>query len=106
MYEEGKSDQGWSWKELDENNGRPNSEKDGLKLLGAFVQHSDNKPQQQRLVCNGLKVDQTTHPFTTTCEQSKMIIQDVGATFGGGGMFTGNSRAKMNLHESPGNAIL
>ena len=105
MYEEGKSDQGWSWKELDENNSRPISEKDGLKLLGAFVQHSDNKPPQQRLVCNGVKVDQTTHPFTTTCQQSKMIVQDVGATFGGGGKFTGNGSAKMNLHEWAGKAL-
>ena len=104
MYEEGKSDQGWSWKELDEN-GRPNSEKDGLKLLGAFVQHSDNKPPQQRLVCNGVKVDQSTHPFATTCEQSKMIVQDLGATFGGGGLFTGNGSAKMNLHEWSGKAL-
>jgi hypothetical protein len=105
MYEEGKSAQGWSWKELDEDNGRPASEKDGLKLLGAFVQHSDNKPEQQRLECNGVKVDQTTHPFTTTCKESKMIVQDVGATFGGGGKFTSNSGAKMNLHNWSGKKL-
>jgi hypothetical protein len=105
MYEEGKSDQGWSWKELGEANGRPDAEKDGLKLLGAFVQHSDNKPQQQRLVCNGVKVDQSTHPFTTTCQESKMIVQDVGATFGGGGLFTSNGSAKMNLHEWTGKKL-
>jgi hypothetical protein len=104
MYEEGKSDEGWSWKELDEN-GRPVSEKDGLKLLGAFIQHSDNKPPQQRLVCNGIKVDQSTHPFTTTCQESKMIVQDVGASFGGGGLFTSNDTAKMNLHEWSGKQL-
>jgi hypothetical protein len=102
MYEQGKSEEGWSWKELDEYNGRPIAEKDGLKLLGAFIQHSDNKPPQQRLVCNGVKVDQSTHPFTTTCQQSKMIVQDVGATFGSGGLFTSNDTAKMNLHEWSG----
>ena len=105
MYEEGKSEEGWSWKELDEYNGRPNSEKDGLKLLGAFIQHSDNKPPQQRLVCDGVRVNQSTHPFTTTCQESKMIVQDVGATFGGGGMFTSNNSAKMNLQEWSGKKL-
>jgi len=104
MYEEGKSEQGWSWKELDEN-GRPDSEKDGLKLLAVIVQHSDNKPPQQRLVCNGVKVDQSTHPFTTTCQESKMLVQDIGATFGGGGLLTSNTGAKMNLHEWSGKKL-
>ena len=97
MYEVGKEDEGWSWKELDTLNGRPTYERDGLKLMGAFLQHSDNKPPQQRLVCDGVKVDQSTKPFTTTCEESRMIVQDVGATFGGGGLFTSNDSAKMNL---------
>ena len=105
MVEEGKSDEGWSWKEFETGNGRPSSEKDGLKLLAAFIQHSDNKPPQQRLVCNGVKVDQSTHPFTTTCEESKMIVQDVGASFGGGGLFTGNDSAKMNLQEWSGKKL-
>jgi hypothetical protein len=97
MYEDGMSDQGWSWNEFDASNGRPKSEKDALKLLAAFIQHSDNKPPQQRLVCDNVKVDQSTNPFTTTCDNSKMIVQDLGATFGGGGLFTGNASAKMNL---------
>ena len=97
MVEEGKSDEGWSWKEFETSNGRPSYEKDGLKLLAAFIQHSDNKPPQQRLVCDGVKVDQSTNPFTTTCKDSKMIVQDVGASFGGGGLFTSNDGAKMNL---------
>ena len=105
MTEEGKSDEGWSWKEFDASNGRPSSEKDGLKLLAAFIQHSDNKPPQQRLVCDGVKVDQSTHPFTTTCKDSKMIVQDVGASFGGGGALTGNDSAKMNLHNWSGKKL-
>jgi hypothetical protein len=105
IYEEGKSEEGWSWKELDEYNGRPNSEKDGLKLLGAFIQHSDNKPPQQRLVCDSVTVDQSTHPFTTTCEGSRMIVQDVGATFGSGGLFTSNTAAKMNLQNWSGKKL-
>jgi hypothetical protein len=44
-------------------------------------------------------VDQSTSPFTTTCADSKMLVQDVGATFGGGGWFTSSTSAKMNLDE-------
>jgi len=97
MYEVGKKEEGWSWKELDEYNGRPTYERDGLKLLGAFMKHSDNKPPQQRLACDGVKVDQSSNPFTTTCTESRMLVQDVGATFGGGGWFTSNGGAKVNL---------
>lgn len=105
MYEVGKDDEGWSWKELEQLNGRPTYERDALELLGAFIVHSDNKPPQQRLVCEGVKVDESTHPFTTTCESSKMVVQDVGATFGGGGLFTNNDTAKMNLEHWSENAL-
>jgi hypothetical protein len=105
MYEEGKPDQGWSWKEFAASNGRPTYEKDGLMLLGAFMQHSDNKPPQQRLVCDGVKLDTTTKPFTTTCKDSKMIIQDVGATWGSGGLLTSNEGAKMNLDNWSGKKL-
>jgi len=99
MYEVGHEEEGWSWKELETANGRPSYERDGLKLIGAFIQHSDNKPEQQRLVCDGVTVDQSTNPFTTTCDESKMVVQDVGATLGGGGWFTRETSAKMNLDE-------
>jgi hypothetical protein len=97
MYESGHEEQGWSWKELDTANARPTYERDGLKLLGAFMKHSDNKPPQQRLTCKKVNVDQSTNPFTTTCDDPIMLVQDVGATFGGGGWFTSNGSAKMNL---------
>lgn len=97
VYESGQEEQGWSWKELDTANARPTYERDGLKLLGAFMKHSDNKPPQQRLTCKKVKVDQSTNPFTTTCDDPVMLVQDVGATFGGGGWFTSNGAAKMNL---------
>lgn len=98
MTEAGKDDEGWSWKELDTANGRPTYERDGLKLLGAFMKHSDNKPPQQRLVCHKVNVDTKTQPPIATCDKSVMLVQDVGATFGGGGLFTSNTSAKMNLH--------
>jgi hypothetical protein len=105
IYEQSKGEnQGWSWKEF-ESLSRPSYQKDGLKMIAAFLIHSDNKPEQQRLVCEGTTVDQSTHPFTTTCRESKILIQDVGATFGGGGAFTNGTTAKMNLKEWSGKAV-
>jgi hypothetical protein len=104
MTEAGKPDEGWSWKELDSANGRPTSERDGLKLLAAFIVHSDNKPPQQRLVCHKVDMDSKTPP-STTCDKSVMLVQDVGASFGGGGLFTSNDSAKMNLHEWAGHSL-
>ena len=105
MYENGKKDQGWSWRELEQVNGRPTYERDALELLGAFLVHSDNKPPQQRLVCGDVKLDKSTTPVTTTCASSMMVVQDVGATFGGGGLFTGNDSAKVNLEKWSGNKL-
>lgn len=99
MVESGKDDQGWSWKELEALNGRPTYEKDGLKLIAAFIHHSDNKPPQQRLVCDTVNTDTTTNPIIVTCHVSGMVVQDVGATFGGGGAFTNNKTAKINFQE-------
>ena len=99
MYESGKEEEGWSWKEFEELNGRPTYEKDGLKLMAAFISHSDNKPPQQRLVCDTVTTDSSTNPPTVTCNVSQMVVQDVGATFGSGGLFTDNKTAKVNLHE-------
>jgi hypothetical protein len=105
LYEDGHPEQGWSWKELDSANARPTYERDGLKLLAAFMKHSDNKPPQQRLSCKKVQVDPSTNPSTTTCEGAVMLVQDVGATFGGGGWFTSNGSAKMNLDVWSGNRL-
>jgi len=105
MYESGNEEEGWSWKELDEFNGRPTYERDGLKLLAAFMQHSDNKPPQQRLSCDKVNVDQSTKPFTTTCEHPVMLVQDVGTTFGSGGLISSNTSAKMNLKNWSGKKL-
>jgi len=97
MTQVGKDEEGWSWKELETANGSSNYERDGLRLLAAFLKHSDNKPPQQRLVCNKVDVNDKTQPPTVTCDKSVMLVQDVGATFGRGGWFTSNTKAKMNL---------
>lgn len=99
MTESSKDDEGWSWKELETENGRPTYERDGLELLAAFMQHSDNKPPQQRLTCHKVEINDNAQPPSVTCDKSVMLVQDVGATFGGGGWFTSNSSAKMNLSQ-------
>lgn len=98
MEEAGKDDQGWSWKEF-EGVAQPVYLKDGLKLLAAFVVHGDNKPEQQRLSCEGIRVDRTRQPARVTCAKARLLVQDLGATFGGGGRFTRPDSAKMNLEE-------
>ena len=46
---------GWTWQELDlvdeTQGGAPRAQRDALKLLAVFIQHSDSKQQQQRLLC-------------------------------------------------------
>ena len=48
-------DSGWAWVELtfvdQTSGGAPLAQRDALKLLAAMIQHTDSKPQQQRLVC-------------------------------------------------------
>jgi hypothetical protein len=48
-------DEGWSWPELDQVDeaagGATRAQRDALKLIAVFMQHTDTKPQQQRLLC-------------------------------------------------------
>jgi hypothetical protein len=104
MEEVGKEDQGWSWKEFEGVN-RPVFEKDGLKMIAAFILHGDNKPAQQRMMCDGVQVDPNTTPFKTTCGESRMYVQDTGATLGGAGGTTNGTSAKMNLKEWSGKKV-
>ena len=50
-------DSGWSWREFAEvtpaRGGAPKAHRDALTLLAVFLQHTDSKPQQQRIVCLG-----------------------------------------------------
>ena len=64
--------------------GSPRAHRDALKLLAVFIQHSDNKAPQQRLVC----LDPAAVPSVpasetgASCAQPFMLIQDLGLTFG------------------------
>jgi hypothetical protein len=89
--------EGWHWRELEAVNpelgGAPRAHRDALKLLAVFLQHTDTKPQQQRLVClddagSGGEDEPCTKPF--------MMINDLGLTFGRANMFNDNEMG-MNL---------
>jgi hypothetical protein len=61
---------GWAWRELDvvddASGGAPRAQRDALKLLAVFMQHTDNKAEQQSLHClpGGLERDgPCTKPF-------------------------------------------
>lgn len=46
---------GWAWPELElvdpTTGGASRAQRDALKLLAALIQHTDSKPEQQRLIC-------------------------------------------------------
>jgi len=95
-------DSGWAWVELSfvdqTNGGAPLAQRDALKLLAAMIQHTDSKPQQQRLLCldttHGLPVQKDgacTHPF--------MMINDLGKTFGTASFSNAGNKSAVNFQE-------
>lgn len=87
---------GWAWADLDkideQSGGASTSERDALRLLAVFLQHTDNKPQQQRLVCRG----KDFNPETGACAQPFMMIHDVGQTFGRANLFDRAALSSVN----------
>ncbi len=90
--------EGWSWPELDllslEAGGASRAHRDGLKLLAVFLQHTDSKPQQQRLICLGAK-----HHDRTGCARPLMMLNDVGLTFGRANRLNTQATASANFDE-------
>ena len=95
-------DSGWSWVELafvdPASGGAPLAHRDALKLLAVMIQHTDSKPQQQRLMCLDRKMGNTpakdgacAHPF--------MMINDLGKTFGTATAFNSDAKSAVNLKE-------
>jgi hypothetical protein len=86
---------GWSWEELDEiDPAAPASERDAraaLKLLAVFVQHTDSKTEQQRLLCPG-------DGSPTSCPNPLLMVHDLGQTFGHSNIFNRDSVGSVNLH--------
>lgn len=91
---------GWAWPELDlvdpTTDGDPRAERGALKLLAVFIQHTDNKPEQQRLLCvsqHGKRQD------GETCAETFMMVHDLGQTFGHANLFNRDSVGSVNLRE-------
>ena len=89
---------GWSWSELDlidaNAGGAPMAHRDALKLLAVLLQHTDNKPAQQRLICldhHWKAGDVCSHPF--------MYLHDVGLTFGAASMWNFMHTAGLNFEK-------
>lgn len=83
--------EGWAWNELnlvdEQLGGAPKAERDALKLLAVFIQHTDSKPQQQRLTCPD---KECTHPL--------MMVNDLGLTFGRANKFNMNQLSGANYN--------
>jgi hypothetical protein len=88
--------QGWSWEELDrvdpEAGGAPRSHRDALKLLAVFVQHTDTKPEQQRILCLGSR-----RTARDSCLNPFLMLNDVGLTFGRANRTNTNDTGSVNL---------
>ena len=104
MEADGKS--GWNWTELSNvdqtNGGAPLAQRDALKLLAVFMQHTDNKFIQQRLICldkHNDKDEASDTPDTGVCEHPFMMLNDVGKTFGKANMFNKDEPGAVNLKE-------
>jgi len=90
---------GWSWTELDRLSfaptGAPQAHRDALKLLAVFMQHTDSKPEQQRLLC----LDTAPGGRRATCGRPFLMISDLGLTFGRANMTNANHTGGVNLAE-------
>jgi hypothetical protein len=77
---------GWAWPELKmvdrTQGGAPIEQRDALTLLAIFIQHSDSKPEQQRLACLSHDFVDDEGNATGECEKPFMLLNDVGQTFG------------------------
>jgi hypothetical protein len=97
-----KKDSGWAWVELTfvdpTSGGAPLAHRDALKLLAAMIQHTDSKPQQQRLVCLD-RVHGLAPQEDGQCEHPFMMINDVGKTFGRASMFNADKPSAVNFGE-------
>jgi hypothetical protein len=74
----------WGWPELDDVDGNLGGalpeQRDALKLLAVFMQHTDTKAKQQRLLCAS-----SGAAAAGTCDQPFLFLHDVGLTFGRAG---------------------
>jgi hypothetical protein len=96
---ETRDNSGWGWPELeavDERaGGAPRAQLDALRLLAAFIQHTDSKPEQQRLLClSSEKSDEKG-----VCAQPFLMLNDVGQTFGHANRLNRDAPGSVNFDE-------
>ncbi len=95
---ETKADEGWAWKELNLLDASSavdeRTQRDALKLLAVFLQHTDSKPVQQRLIC---LPDGVARDGTAGCSQPFMLIHDIGLTFGRANLLNANQASGANF---------
>jgi hypothetical protein len=101
------TDSGWGWVDLnsvDESlGGAPLAHRDALKLLAVFIQHTDTKPAQQRLVCldkalaNAMDKVTDQSASDARCEHPFMMLNDIGRTFGKANAFNRDQPGSANL---------
>jgi len=95
------NDGGWAWSELEQTDdargGASRAERDALKLLAVFMQHTDNKVLNERLLClpNG-------RTGGGGCDKPFMMLHDVGLTFGHANVFNKTNVASVNFAEWSG----
>lgn len=82
-------DSGWEWSELDDIGPEAapgaRAQRDAFKLLAAFVQHTDSRAANQRLLCPlGQEVGKTG------CRSPVLMVSDLGLTFGRSGFLIMN----------------
>jgi len=89
--------EGWAWNDLNVVNpslgGAPRAHRDALKLLAVFLQHTDSKPEQQRILCR----DQASADSRESCGRPFLMISDVGLTFGRANPTNSNELGSVNL---------
>jgi hypothetical protein len=89
---ETKRDSGWAWSELEDIGPEAapgaRAQRDALKLLAAFVQHTDNKAANQRLFCP--KAEEVGR---TGCRSPVLMVSDLGLTFGHADMLNKNKNS-------------
>lgn len=78
---ETKPDSGWEWDELELIGPRAGKDaratRDALKLLAAFLQHTDSKAANQVILC-----PRGAETGTTGCRAPVLVVSDMGLTFG------------------------
>ena len=90
-------DEGWAWWDLEkvdpQRGGASRAERDALTLVAAFLQHTDSKAEQQRLLCLGEPPAQ----HASACPRPLLMLNDVGLTFGAANFLNDNGMGSANF---------